>query len=54
MVVNREAITREMVETEIKIDRLNVAEPLFPLTGEDLTHAAEEAVNQFPSYHLIF
>lgn len=51
--VNGEAITRRMVEAEIKISRLNVTEPLAPLTGEDLTHAQEEALNQLITRHLI-
>lgn len=52
-VVNNEAITGHMVETEIKISRLNLVEPLPPLAGEDLTRAREEAVNQLVTRHLI-
>ena len=51
--VNGEAITADMVAAEIKISRLNVAEPLPPLTGEDLERAREEAINQLISRHLI-
>lgn len=52
-IVNGEAITRDMVEAEIKISRLNIIEPLPPLTGEDLARATEEAVNQLITRHLI-
>lgn len=51
--VNSEAITRHMVDAEVKISRLNVIEPLPPLTGEDLNRAREEAVNQLITRHLI-
>lgn len=51
--VNGEAITREMVEAEIKISRLNINEPLSPLSGEDLNLAREEAINQLVTRHLI-
>lgn len=51
--VNGEAITRDMVNAEIKISRLNVVDPLPPLTGEDLRRATEEAVNQLIIRHLI-
>jgi peroxiredoxin len=40
------AITQEMVDRELKISRLNVAEPLPPLTGADLDRASAEALNQ--------
>jgi len=52
-VVNNEAISDDMVETEIKISRLNLVEPLPPLSGVDLNRAREEAVNQLVSRHLI-
>jgi thiol-disulfide isomerase/thioredoxin len=51
--VNGEAITREMVAAELKISRLNVSQPLPPLTGQDLALAQEEALNQLISRHLI-
>lgn len=51
--VNGEAITRDMVEAELKISRLNVVDPLPPLTGKDLARAREEAVNQLVVRHLI-
>lgn len=52
-VVNGETITRDMVESELKISRLNVIDPLPPLTGEDYDRAVEEAVNQLVNRHLI-
>jgi peroxiredoxin len=52
-IVNGEAITPDMVEAEIKISRLNIVEPMPPLTGEDLDRATEEAVNQLITRHLI-
>lgn len=51
--VNGEAITRDMVEAEINISRLNVLEPRSPLNGEDLAKAQEEALNQLIARHLI-
>jgi peroxiredoxin len=51
--VNGEAITRQMVEAELKISRLNVSEPLAPLTGQDLARGREEAINQLVTRHLI-
>ena len=51
--VNGEAITRDMVEAEIKISRLNVVESMPLLTGDDLTLATAEAVNQLITRHLI-
>ena len=51
--LNGEAITREMVEAEINISRLNVNSPLPPLIGEDLTRAQTEAINQLITRHLI-
>ena len=51
--VNGEAITRKMVETEIKVSRFNLVDPLPPLTGDDLARATEEAVNQLVTRHLI-
>lgn len=53
MTVNGVAITRDMVEAEIKISRLNIVEPLPPLSGEDLTRAQEEALNQLTTRQLI-
>lgn len=52
-IVNGEAITRDMVEAELKISRLNIIEPLPALTGEDLERAIEEAANQLITRHLI-
>jgi len=52
-IVNGEAITRDMVEAEVKVSRFNVVEPLPPLTGDDLARAQEEAVNQLITRHLI-
>ena len=52
-VVNGEAITREMVERELKISRLNVLQPLSPLSGNDLEQALEEAHNQLINRRLI-
>ena len=52
-VVNGVAITRDMVETELKISRLNVIEPLAPLSGEDLDRAREEAINQLITRQII-
>lgn len=51
--VNGEAITRDMLEAEVNISRLNVQEPRSPLTGEDLVRAEEEALNQLISRHII-
>jgi len=51
--VNGEAITRDMVEAEMTISRLNVLSPSPPLTGEDLTRATKEALNQLIIRHLI-
>jgi peroxiredoxin len=51
--VNGEAITREMVEAEVKISRLNLNQPLPTLSGEDLALAQEEAINQLITRHLI-
>jgi len=51
--VNGEAVTREMIETEIKVSRFNLVDPLPPLTGDDLARATEEAVNQLVTRHLI-
>ena len=51
--INGEAITPAMIEAEIKISRLNVAKPLPPLTGEDLSRAEAEALNQLLTRHLI-
>ena len=35
--VNGVIITQEMIDRELKASRLNVAQPLPPLTGQDLT-----------------
>lgn len=51
--VNGVAITRQMVESEIKISRLNVAEPLAPLQGENLARAQIDALNQLINRQLI-
>jgi len=51
--LNGEAITRQMVEAEIKISRLNVNNPLSSLTGADLERAQAEAINQLTTRHLI-
>lgn len=51
--VNNVIITRDMVERELKVSRLNLVSPLPPLTGEDLARAREEALNQLISRQLI-
>ncbi len=51
--VNGVAITREMVEKEITISRFNVANPLPPLSGDDLSRAADEALNQLITRQLV-
>ena len=51
--LNDELITREMVEAEINISRLNVNSPFPPLSGEDLARAQSEAINQLITRHLI-
>ena len=51
--VNGVAITREMVEAELKVSRLNLVEPLPPLEGDDLRRAAREALNQLTSRQII-
>lgn len=53
MAVNGVAITRDMVEAEIKVSRLNVVEPLPQLEGADLARAQEEALNQLVTRQLI-
>ncbi len=45
-VINGVALMPAMVDRELRISRLNVAEPLPPLTGIDLERAREEALNQ--------
>ena len=52
-IVNGVAITRQMVDRELKVSRLNVAAPLPPLTGADLKRAGEEALNQLITRQLI-
>jgi cytochrome c biogenesis protein CcmG, thiol:disulfide interchange protein DsbE len=52
-IINGEAITREMVDAEIKVSRFNLVDPMPPLTGDDLARATEEAVNQLVTRHLI-
>ena len=52
-IINGIAITQEMVDRELKISRLNVSNPLPPLTGDDLARAREEALNQLLSRQLI-
>ena len=51
--INGEVITPEMVDTEMKVSRFNPVDPMPPLTGDDLTRATEEAVNQLVTRHLI-
>ncbi len=51
--VNGEAITREMVEKEVKVSRFNLVEPMPALTGSNQTRAEEEALNQLITRHLI-
>lgn len=52
-VVNGVAITPDMIDRELKISRLNAAEPLPPLTGQDLERAQEEALNQLITRQII-
>ena len=52
-IINGEAITREMVDTEMKVSRFNPVDPMPSLTGDDLARATEEAVNQLVTRHLI-
>ncbi len=51
--VNGVAITRDMIDREITVSRLNILEPLPPLTGEDLVRAREEALNQLINRQLV-
>lgn len=51
--INGVAITQAMIDRELKISRLNVAQPLSPLTGEDLERAEEEALNQLLTRQII-
>ena len=51
--VNGVVITQPMVDRELNVSRLNVTAPLPPLTGDDLTRAEEEALNQLISRQLI-
>ena len=51
--VNGEAITLRMVETELKVSRLNLVQAMPALSGEDLRRASEEALNQLISRHLV-
>ncbi|MCB0193300.1 MAG: redoxin domain-containing protein [Anaerolineae bacterium] len=52
-IINGVVITSEMVDRELKISRLNVTDPLPPLTGADLERAREEALNQILARQLI-
>lgn len=51
--VNGVLITQPMVDRELTVSRFNVAEPLPPLSGDDLERAREEALNQLISRQLI-
>ena len=51
--INGVAITRQMLDTELKISRLNIAEPLPSLSGEDLTRAQKEGLNQLVNRQLV-
>lgn len=51
--VNGVAITREMVEKEITVSRFNVNTPLPPLSGDDLSRAVEEALNQLITRQIV-
>lgn len=51
--VNGVAITRDMIDREMTVSRLNILEPLPPLTGEDLVRAREEALNQLINRQLV-
>jgi len=51
--VNGVAISRDMIEREVKVSRLNLLEPLPPLSGDDLTRARQEALNQITTRQLI-
>ena len=51
--VNGVAITPEMVDTEVKVSRLNVVAPMPALSGEDLERARDEALNQLIDRQLI-
>jgi len=52
-IINGEVITPEMVDTEMKVSRFNPVDPMPPLSGDALTRATEEAVNQLVTRHLI-
>jgi peroxiredoxin len=51
--INGEAITREMVDAEMKVSRFNPVNPMPSLSGDDLARATEEALNQLVIRHLI-
>ncbi|MEW5960886.1 MAG: redoxin domain-containing protein [Chloroflexota bacterium] len=51
--VNDVAIIRAMVEKEITISRFNVSNPLPPLSGDDFSRAADEALNQLITRQLV-
>ncbi|NJN98451.1 MAG: redoxin domain-containing protein [Anaerolineales bacterium] len=51
--VNGVAITREMVAKEITVSRFNVNTPLPPLSGDDLSRAADEALNQLITRQIV-
>jgi peroxiredoxin len=51
--INGVAITRQMLDTELKISRLNVMEALPSLSGEDLTRAQKEGLNQLVNRQLV-
>jgi cytochrome c biogenesis protein CcmG, thiol:disulfide interchange protein DsbE len=51
--VNGVAISREMVEKEITVSRFNVSNPLPPLSGDDLSRATDEALNQLITRQLV-
>jgi len=51
--VNGVALTQQMVDRELKVSRLNVAQPLPPLQGDDLARAREEALNQLITRQII-
>lgn len=51
--VNGVAITREIVEKEITVSRFNIASPLPPLSGDDLSRAADESLNQLITRQIV-
>lgn len=52
-VVNGVAVTRAMIDKEIMVSRFNPTNPLPPLTGDDLSRAADEALNQLVTRRLV-